>query len=58
MGCSPWGCKELDMTEHTHIYFFDFCKFFIGGKLLYDVVSVSAVQCRESCPCVHISPPS
>ena len=18
MGCSPWGHKELDMTEHTH----------------------------------------
>ena len=18
VGCSPWGCKELDMTEHTH----------------------------------------
>ena len=18
MGYSPWGCKELDMTEHTH----------------------------------------
>ena len=17
-GCSPWGCKESDMTEHTH----------------------------------------
>ena len=20
MGYSPWGCKELDMTEHTHMY--------------------------------------
>ena len=18
VGCSPWGCKELDMTEHIH----------------------------------------
>ena len=18
MGCSPWGCKDLDTTEHTH----------------------------------------
>ena len=32
MGYSPWGCKELDMTEHTcsvkfyslHIFFFLF----------------------------------
>ena len=20
-GYSPWGCKELDMTEHTYILF-------------------------------------
>ena len=20
MGCSPWGCKELDTTEHTHTH--------------------------------------
>jgi len=19
-GCSPWDCKELDMTEHTHTH--------------------------------------
>ena len=22
-GYSPWGCKELDATEHTHITFCD-----------------------------------
>ena len=22
-GYSPWGCKELDMTEHTQIHTFE-----------------------------------
>ena len=21
MGCSPWGHKELDTTEHNHLFF-------------------------------------
>ena len=21
VGCSPWGCKESDMTEHAHVMF-------------------------------------
>ena len=21
MGCSPWGCKELDTTEQLHFHF-------------------------------------
>ena len=27
VGCSPWGCKELDMTERLH---FDFSLSLIG----------------------------
>ena len=25
VGCSPWGCKELDTTERLHFYFSLFC---------------------------------
>ena len=28
VGCSPWGCKELDMTEGLHFHFSILC---IGG---------------------------
>ena len=31
--------------------------FLIGGKLLYNVVLVSAIQQCESAICMHISPP-
>ena len=39
VGCSPWGRKELDMTEHTHAHnhIFSnkhlFCAKFFSGKL-------------------------
>ena len=26
VGYSPWGCKELDMTEHTHTHNYTVCK--------------------------------
>ena len=29
MGYSPWGCKELDMTEHTYMYFLYYIYYFI-----------------------------
>ena len=44
-GLSPWGCKELDMTERLST-----------TQLLYNVVLVSAVQPSESAIRTHISP--
>ena len=29
VGYSPWGCKELDMTEHTHVRGIEPCSTFI-----------------------------
>ena len=38
--------------------FFNLLLNLIGGKLLYSVVLVSAIQHRESALIIHISPPS
>ena len=37
VGYSPWGCKELDMTEKFHFHFLSAMKleddYFLAGKL-------------------------
>ena len=45
MCCSPWGHKESDKTEWLNW----------TEQLLYNGVSVSAVQQNESALCIHIS---
>ena len=40
VGYSPWGCKELDMTERLHFHFsFSTCSFFCWAILLKFVVN-------------------
>ena len=43
-GCSPWGLRELDTTEHAHTYGVCVC--------LYVYISVSVCLC--ACPRVPI----
>ena len=38
VGYSPWGCKELDMTEHT----------LHSTELIYNIVLVSGVKQSDS----------
>ena len=45
-GCSPWGLRELDTTEHAHTYGVCVC--------LYVYISVS--DCVFVCLCVHVCP--
>ena len=40
-GCSLWGWKELDMTEHAHVYAPAFNKHYMNGD------KESACQCRR-----------
>ena len=42
MGYSPWGCKELDTTEHTHIQTLHLQSVILSEarkrrKILYDI---------------------
>ena len=59
--CNSWGHKELDTTERLNwtelmlnVLFYSL----IGGKLLYNIVLVSAIQQHNSAMIIHISPPS
>ena len=48
LGYSPWGHKELDMTErltHTQTH----------TKLFYNVALVSSIQQNDSAICIHVS---
>ena len=48
MGCSPWGCKALDMAEgqHTHV----------DKKKLQRVYAGVVIQCPEHVPEPRLSP--
>ena len=52
LGGGVWNIKS------TSSFYFIFLYLFIGVKLLYNVVLVSAVQWSESAICIPISPPS
>ena len=64
MCCSPWGCKESDMTEQLNcsessMYLFLFFNLFlIGGKLFYSVALISAIQQCEPVIiiCIYLLP--
>ena len=38
MGYSPWGCKELDMTEHAYMHFFPINLLFVDIKSLVIII--------------------
>ena len=52
------SARDLNLDQAPEsIFFIYFCKFLIGGQLLYNIVLVSAVQQHESALSIHISPP-
>lgn len=52
-GAKEWSNFILLLMD---ILFFNL--FLIGVSLLYNIVLVSLVQCRDSAICIHMSPPS
>ena len=51
---SPSRFEAIEIHTHTHTH----THILIGGKLLYNVVLVSAIQQCKSAIIIHISPPS
>ena len=55
MGYSPWGCKELDMTErlsththkfihtHTHTYTLPYVKYIMGSSCIEQGIQFGAL---------------
>ena len=62
--CLFWRVTPLSVTSFMNIfshsidYLFNFYFFLIGGKLLYKVLLVSAIQQCTWAIIIHISPPS
>ena len=54
------GCKNeiLNLITQCLTSDTDFLKFILRGKLLYNIVLVSAVPQHESTICIHIFPSS
>ena len=42
VGYSPWGCKELDTTEHTHLF---------SGSMDSLILGISYKQNHQKCVC-------
>ena len=53
-GCSPWGHRESDATEHTHAHTHTHTCVCAHTQLIYNVVLVSHVQQSESVTYTHI----
>ena len=51
MGCSPWGHKESDMTEHTHNH-----KINAKYELFYMILDIICDPSKGSFPSSHEHP--